>query len=137
MVPTLVHTGKPGSIEKAIENGSVFSNESEYCVDAEQDYQQMIISEAQRRKILAKYGLGPDGCPEVPPNSFEDFESAADLQYMLEPKRLSWWDWFKGKEKYKTEVPHLVLFDYFPRYTALDMNLIAGDEVNVIAEEYQ
>uniref|UniRef100_A0A0R3S001 Protein kinase domain-containing protein n=1 Tax=Elaeophora elaphi TaxID=1147741 RepID=A0A0R3S001_9BILA len=114
---------------------SVYSAEPEFAIGDGQDEDRLYMDDAEFAQRLYKFGLDVNGFPLRDDLLFKTFEEAAN--FTLNVQELSWWQKFRGIRGKPIQVPHIALWDYFGGTSCLDINCTAGDQINVICEEFQ
>ncbi|MCP9263196.1 Ephrin type-A receptor 3 [Dirofilaria immitis] len=134
-------------LDDASDLSSVYSNEPESAIGDGLEADELYMDDTEFIRRLYKFGLDINGLPFRDDLLFETFDKAAN--FTLKVQELSWWQKFKGIKadqiqanilsfwRYKYNVPHVVLWDYFGGTSCLDINCTAGDQINVLCEEFQ
>ncbi|CAG9535078.1 unnamed protein product [Cercopithifilaria johnstoni] len=122
-------------LDDASDFSSVYSNEPEFAIGDGHDEDELYMDDAEFAERLYKFGLDINGLPLRDDLLFETFEKAAN--FTLKVQELSWWQKFKGIKANPIQVPHIALWDYFGGTSCLDINCTAGDQINVLCEEFQ
>ncbi|VDN04564.1 unnamed protein product [Thelazia callipaeda] len=135
-------------LDDASDLSSVYSNEPESAIGNE-DTDELYMDDNEFTQRLFKFGLDVNGLPLRDDLLFKTYDSAANFVFKVEG--LSWWKKLRGTEPKPIQyhfmdhcivtetfqVPHIALWDYFGGTSCLDMNCIAGDQINVLCEEFQ
>ncbi|VDK70983.1 unnamed protein product [Litomosoides sigmodontis] len=122
-------------LDDASEHSSVYSAEPEFAVSDGHDEDELYMDDAEFAERLYKFGLDINGLPLRDDLLFKTFEEAAN--FTLNVQEIPWWQKFKGMKANPIQVPHIALWDYFGGTSCLDINCTAGDQINVLCEEYQ
>ncbi|KAM3715921.1 Pyruvate dehydrogenase E1 component [Dirofilaria immitis] len=122
-------------LDDASDLSSVYSNEPESAIGDGLEADELYMDDTEFIRRLYKFGLDINGLPFRDDLLFETFDKAAN--FTLKVQELSWWQKFKGIKADQIQVPHVVLWDYFGGTSCLDINCTAGDQINVLCEEFQ
>ncbi|KAL3990674.1 Protein tyrosine kinase family protein [Acanthocheilonema viteae] len=122
-------------LDDASDLSSVYSNEPEFAIGDGNDEDELYMDDAEFAQRLYKFGLDVSGLPLRDDLLFKTFEEAAN--FTLNVQELSWWQKFRGIKANPIQVPHIALWDYFGGTSCLDINCTAGDQINVLCEEFQ
>ncbi|KAK0409320.1 hypothetical protein QR680_004473 [Steinernema hermaphroditum] len=120
-------------LDDCSECSSVYSEDAQLALDHNDDCS--FQSKAELEKRFLKFGLDSTGLPIRDDLLFGKYEEATEFRDFRES--FSFWKRLTGFKPRQIEVPHVVLWDYFGGHSCLDVNVTAGDVVNVVAEEYQ
>nr|CDP95957.1 Bm6151, isoform c [Brugia malayi] len=122
-------------LDDASDLSSIYSNEPELAVGDGHDADELFMDDAEFARRLYKFGLDTSGLPLRDDLLFKTFDKAAN--FTLKMEELSWWKKFKGIKAKPVQVPHVALWDYFGGTSCLDINCTAGDQIDVLCEEFQ
>ncbi|VDM08567.1 unnamed protein product, partial [Wuchereria bancrofti] len=122
-------------LDDASDLSSIYSNEPELAVGNGHDADELLMDDAEFAQRLYKFGLDTNGLPLRDDLLFKTFDKAAN--FTLKMEELSWWKKFKGIKAKPVQVPHVALWDYFGGTSCLDINCTAGDQIDVLCEEFQ
>ncbi|TKR76044.1 hypothetical protein L596_017245 [Steinernema carpocapsae] len=120
-------------LEDCSEGSSVYDEEPKIALEKKEKQPEIDAEKLQQR--LWEWDVGVDGLPSYGGMLFKRLANAAAFEPMEE--KLSWWQRAAGFKQRQVEVPHVVLWDFAGGHSCLDVNVVAGDVVHVVAEEYQ
>ncbi|VDO26685.1 unnamed protein product [Onchocerca flexuosa] len=142
LLPTNAIYRMNDKLDDASDLSSVYSNEPESAIGDGFDAEELYMDDAEFTRRLYKFGLDINGLPLRDDLLFKTFDKAAN--FTLKVQELSWWQKFKGIKANPIQanifffaVPHIALWDYFGGTSCLDISCIAGDQINVLCEEFQ
>ncbi|VDK63543.1 unnamed protein product [Onchocerca ochengi] len=116
LLPTNAIYRMNDKLDDASDLSSVYSNEPESAICEGSDAEELYMDDAEFTRRLYKFGLDINGLPLRDDLLFKTFDKAAN---------------------FTLKVPHIALWDYFGGTSCLDINCTAGDQINVLCEEYQ